>query len=121
VKAECLRLLVTLKLDPAKSLLISSFVDTYLRMNQAEEQTFKAEMATLELGQQEKIMEVMTSWEQKGATQMSQALAEPLPRRIALKLLKLQVPISVITEATGLTVEQLRALPQQAVNDSEAG
>ena len=30
VKAECLRLLVTLKLNPAKSRLISQFVDTYL-------------------------------------------------------------------------------------------
>jgi hypothetical protein len=36
VKAECLRLLVTLQLDPAKSLLISSFIDTYLRMSQTE-------------------------------------------------------------------------------------
>jgi hypothetical protein len=29
VKAQCLRLLVTLKLDPAKMQLISGFVDTY--------------------------------------------------------------------------------------------
>jgi hypothetical protein len=112
VKAECLRLLVTLKLDPAKTLLISSFVDTYLRMDQAKEKTFQAEIATLEPRQQERIMEVMTSWEEKGATQMSQA--------IALKLLKLQVPVAVITEATGLTVEQLQALPQQAETGREA-
>ncbi|WP_052314760.1 Rpn family recombination-promoting nuclease/putative transposase [Nostoc sp. PCC 7107] len=42
VKAECLRLLTTLKLDPARMQLISGFVDTYLNLNEAEEQTFKA-------------------------------------------------------------------------------
>jgi Putative transposase, YhgA-like len=41
VKAECLRLLVTLKLDPAKTRLISKFVDTYLRLNDREERTFQ--------------------------------------------------------------------------------
>jgi hypothetical protein len=35
VKVECLRLLVNLPLDPARIYLISSFVDTYLRLNQA--------------------------------------------------------------------------------------
>ncbi|WP_313931754.1 hypothetical protein [Nostoc punctiforme] len=33
VKAECLRLLATLKLDPARMQLISGFVDTYLRLD----------------------------------------------------------------------------------------
>jgi hypothetical protein len=40
VKAQCLRLLVTLKLDPAKMQFISSFVDTYLRLNSTEETIF---------------------------------------------------------------------------------
>lgn len=38
VKAECLRLLVTLKLDPARMQLISGFVDTYLRLTESEVQ-----------------------------------------------------------------------------------
>jgi hypothetical protein len=40
VKSECLRLLATLKLHPAKMQLISGFVDTYLRLNAEEEQIF---------------------------------------------------------------------------------
>jgi len=40
VKAECLRLLATLRLDPARTRLISGFVDTYLRLNTQEEQVF---------------------------------------------------------------------------------
>ena len=66
VKAECLRLMVTLKLDPAKSRLISKFVDTYLRLNAQEEETFQAEIAKLEPQQKETIMYTMTSWEEKG-------------------------------------------------------
>ena len=35
VKLECLRLLTTLRLDPARVRLISGFIDTYLRLNAA--------------------------------------------------------------------------------------
>jgi predicted transposase/invertase (TIGR01784 family) len=66
VKAECLRLLVTLKLDPAKTRLISKFVDTYLRLNAQEEQTFQAELDKIGVAQKEAIMQVTTSWEAKG-------------------------------------------------------
>ncbi len=44
VKVECLRLLATLQLDPARTFLISGFVDTYLRLNQSEEQVFQLEL-----------------------------------------------------------------------------
>lgn len=40
VKAQCLRLLVTLKLDPARMQLISGFIDTYLTLNPIEENIF---------------------------------------------------------------------------------
>jgi 5-oxoprolinase (ATP-hydrolysing) len=66
VKAECLRLLVTLKLDPAKTRLISKFIDTYLRLNTQEEQTFQAELDKIGVAQKEAIMQVITSWEEKG-------------------------------------------------------
>ena len=41
VKAECLRLLATLKLAPARMQLISGFVDTYLRLDDTEKQVFQ--------------------------------------------------------------------------------
>ena len=41
VKAECLRLLITLKLDPARSRFISGFIDTYLRLERDEAQRFE--------------------------------------------------------------------------------
>jgi hypothetical protein len=50
VKAECLRLMVTLKLDPAKTRLISKFVDSYLRLDAKEEQKFQPAVDTVDLG-----------------------------------------------------------------------
>jgi hypothetical protein len=54
------------KLDPAKMQLISGFVDTYLNLNQEEESTFQSLLSTMELQEQKQIMEITTSWEQKG-------------------------------------------------------
>ncbi len=40
VKFECLRLLATLRLDPARMQLISGFIDSYLRLNEQEKRVF---------------------------------------------------------------------------------
>lgn len=66
VKSECLRLLATLRLDPARMQLISGFVDTYLRLNAEEEEIFQADIASFELFEQEVAMEIVTSWMEKG-------------------------------------------------------
>jgi hypothetical protein len=67
VKLECLRLLVTLRLDPARMRLISSFIDTYLRLSAEEALQFRSQAATL-LGEDEKasVMELTTSWKEEG-------------------------------------------------------
>jgi len=66
VKAECLRLLATLRLDPARMKMIGGFVDTYLKLNAAEEEIFQTEIAKFEVAKQEVVMEIVTSWELKG-------------------------------------------------------
>lgn len=66
VKAECLRLLVTLKLDPARMQLISGFVDTYLTLNRSEEIQFQTEIDTFSQPVQEDVMEFTTSWMRQG-------------------------------------------------------
>lgn len=73
VKAECLRLLATLKLDPARMQLILGFVDTYLQLNAAEETIFKAAIDTMNLDEKEEVMEIVTSWEQRGMQAERQA------------------------------------------------
>jgi predicted transposase/invertase (TIGR01784 family) len=103
VKAECLRLMVTLKLDPAKTELISQFVDTYLRLNAQEEQTFRAEIDTMDIAQKEAIMQTTTSWEEKG---MEKGM-EKERRSIALNLLRQGLSMDSIAQATGLTISEV--------------
>jgi hypothetical protein len=70
VKVECLRLLANLQLDLARNFLISGFVDTYLRLNQKEEQVFQAEIAKIgTVAEQEKVMKLTTSWMERGIEQ----------------------------------------------------
>ncbi len=67
VKLECLRLLATLQLDPARMQLISGFVDTYLRLNARELEVFNQEFEQIESTTvKEEIMEITTSWKEEG-------------------------------------------------------
>jgi hypothetical protein len=83
VKAQCLRLLATLRLDPARMQLISGFVDTYLRLNEEEEAIFKAEIDTIGLVEEEQVMEIVTSWMERGITQ---GIRQGIEREMALVL-----------------------------------
>ncbi len=69
VKAECLRLLVTLKLDPARTQLISGFIDTYLRLNPEEEPAFNLEVDRIDKAEKTAVVEIVTSWMERGIEQ----------------------------------------------------
>ena len=66
VKLHCLRLLVTLKLNPAKQQMISGFVDTYLGLNQQELVVFEKEIGKLANEEEQEVLKITTSWEEKG-------------------------------------------------------
>jgi Putative transposase, YhgA-like len=102
VKAECLRLLVTLRLVPAKMELISQFVDTYLRLNAREEQTFQAEVDRMGLAEKEAIMQATTSWEEKGIVKER--------RSMALKMLQENIPLETIARITEFSIVQLQQM-----------
>jgi hypothetical protein len=77
VKAECLRLLATLHLDPARAQLISGFIDSYLRLNTREQQQFEREVEAFAPPEKEATLELMTSWKQEG---LAEGLAQGLER-----------------------------------------
>lgn len=100
VKSECLRLLATLRLDPARMQLISGFIDTYLRLNVEEEELFKAEISRFEPVQQEVIMEIVTSWKQEGKQEEALALImRQLPHRIGTVEIEVQERIRQLSLA----------------------
>ena len=105
VKAECLRLLTTLKLDPARMQLISGFIDTYLNLNEAEERTFQETIRTMGLEEREEYMEITTSWERKGIQKGTE--------QVALNSLREGLSIEIVVKITGLTVERVQQLQAQ--------
>lgn len=66
VKSECLRLLATLRLNPARMQLISGFIDTYLRLTAEEEEIFRTEIARFIPEEREVVMQIVTSWMEEG-------------------------------------------------------
>ncbi|MBI3930110.1 MAG: flagellar assembly protein H [Armatimonadetes bacterium] len=86
VKAQCLRLLLQLKLDPAKIGLIAGFVDSYLRLSETETLDFEAELAEFGEKEQHQIVEITTSWKEEGLEQgRREGLREALTTLLELR------------------------------------
>ncbi|MBW4507163.1 MAG: DUF4351 domain-containing protein [Scytonematopsis contorta HA4267-MV1] len=109
VKAECLRLLTTLRLNPAKTRLISGFVDTYLRLNSQEEQRFEEEIGKLEEPQKGGVMEIVTSWGERAERSLVVRL---LNRRVG------QLPDAELQRVENLSIERLEALGEALLDFS---
>jgi hypothetical protein len=118
VKAECLRLLATLRLDPARTRLIAGFVDTYLRLSAEEERLFLEQIAAArEPGQKERLMEIVTSWEERGIKKgLERGLAQGRQeeaRKLILRQLRRRfgAPAAEVEQALrALTVRRLESL-----------
>ena len=114
VKVECLRLLATLQLNPAKQQLISGFVDTYLRLQAHELLEFKKETAKLDPQEEIEVLKITTSWKEEGRLEgLLQGLEPALRLRFGeagmafLESLKKEVPL----ERIELVVEQMLSAP----------
>ncbi|AFZ27036.1 Putative transposase, YhgA [Cylindrospermum stagnale PCC 7417] len=108
VKAECLRLLVTLKLNPAKMQLISGFIDTYLKLNLVEEQEFQTELGLFRQEEQEEVMQIVTSWMRQGIEQGIEREKDLVVRQIKRKLGGIDAELEA--QIRELDVERLEVL-----------
>lgn len=105
VKVECLRLLATLKLDPAKSTLIGVFIETYLKLSAQEMEIYEREFAALLPKEKEAAMEMMTSWQEKGWKEgKEEILSIQLQQRFST------LPEHITTRLDALTSDQLNEL-----------
>ncbi len=66
VKLISLQVLTSLGLNPAQVEQLSVFIDTYLQLNTEEEEVFNSQIATIETKKKEQVMEIVTSWMEKG-------------------------------------------------------
>jgi hypothetical protein len=109
VKFECLRLLLTLRLDMGKQKLISSFFDGYLQLTPQQTQQFEALVDTLELPEREEAMVLTTSWKEEGRVEgRAEGLAEG--RQEASINIALQLLIHKLGALAPEVVERIRAL-----------
>ncbi|BCV22976.1 Rpn family recombination-promoting nuclease/putative transposase [Moorella sp. Hama-1] len=66
VKVEFMRMLTRLRLDPARMELLGGFFESYLKLNQKEEEEFYRELDRIDTKEADKIMQITTSWHEKG-------------------------------------------------------
>jgi Domain of unknown function (DUF4351)/Putative transposase, YhgA-like len=65
-KKECLRMIARLKIDAARTHLLSGFVDSYLTLLAQERQKLESELKKLPNQEREEVMEITTSWKEEG-------------------------------------------------------
>ncbi|MDH6099562.1 hypothetical protein NWP21_12065, partial [Anabaenopsis sp. FSS-46] len=102
------------KLDPARMQLISGFVDVYLNLNGTEEELFQVTANNMGLLQEEKYMEIVTSWERKARQEGIQEAQET----IAINLLRRGMGAEETREITGLSLERVRELQRGLQQDN---
>ncbi len=108
--------MATLQLDPARTALISGFVDTYLRLNQQEEQAFQVEIGRMDTPNQEGVMQIVTSW-------MAQGIEQGIERERSLVLRQLtrrvgELPTTVQAQIQGLSIAQVEDLGEALLDFS---
>ncbi|WP_407896231.1 DUF4351 domain-containing protein [Scytonema sp. NUACC26] len=94
-------MLATLRLYPARTSLISGFIDTYLELNRQEEQRFQEEIGKLKEPDKEEIMEIVTSWGKQATRSL---IIRQLNRRVG------QLPETITSQIENLPIQQLEAL-----------
>lgn len=110
VKLEFLRMLTRLEINPAKMKLITGFFETYLQLEEKEEEYLVEEIKKLHPDEEGQVMELMTSWERKGLEKGREEGKEEGIRNVAQKLLWMGMKIESISEATGLSPKELEEL-----------
>jgi len=121
VKLECLRLLTTLRLDPARMKLISGFIDTYLRLNREEALRFAREAdRVLTTDERSKMLELTTSWKEEGRTE---GRREECHRLVVRQLRRRLGPLdaSIEGQLNELSIERLETLAEALLDFASIG
>jgi Domain of unknown function (DUF4351) len=84
--------------------LISGFVDTYLKLNPQEEPIFQEEINRMGLTEQEQVMEIVTTWMERG---MERGIERGAERETALVLRQLARQLKTVSPALEEKVRQL--------------
>jgi len=112
VKLECLRMIVKLKLDKARSRLIGKFMTDYLELTAAENRVYNREMATFTREEKEEALELNNEW------------GDAVGRRMVLRLLAHRfgkVPATLKRQVNRLTENALVDLGEALLDFKKIG
>jgi len=87
VKLECLRLIATLRLNPAKTRLISGIVHTYLKLTAEENTIFLSELEAVAPEERQPMINVTNEWIEQGREEGAVLEARGLLLRLGQKRL----------------------------------
>jgi hypothetical protein len=125
VKLEFMRMLTRMRLDPARMTLLAGFFETYLKLNADEEQTLVREIQKLNAEEVQKMMEITTSWHEKGRVEgrmegkmegKAEGEAEGILKgklETARNMIREGLAISLIIKMTGLPEAEIIKLQQE--------
>lgn len=119
VKLMSLQLLASLGLNPAQTQLISGFIDTYLKLNQAEKIRFEEQLATIEPRQQEGVMQIVTSWMEQGIEQGIEQGRKQGELALLNRLLNRRfgsLPVQLQQQIENLSIPQLEELAEEILD-----
>lgn len=71
VKLECLRIILRLKLDAARSALLRDFITAYLTLADEENARYNQQLAALEPNEKRQLVELLDEWTSTGMRQQS--------------------------------------------------
>lgn len=107
VKKEFLRMIVRMKLDPARERLIYGFFETYLKLNEKEEEMLMREIE--KLPEADEILEIPISYEEKGK-EIGKELGK---KEVAKELLREGLSLEFIAKVTKLDEEEIKELKKE--------
>jgi predicted transposase YdaD len=125
VMLECLRMIATLKLDPARQSLIRQFMSAYLRLSAAEVRAYNEAVRQIDPPEREAVMQIVDQFEEWGeakgmakgrAKGMAKGLAEGEQRAAAAMVLRQlrrrfgPVPADLESRIAAITTPELEAL-----------
>ena len=113
VKLECLRMLASLRIDYARTQLISSFLDNYLRLNDHEKVIFARQMSELNPEEETSVLKLTTSWKEEG---LAQGLLKGLQVALHMRYGTAAAALLASLETRGDAAEMERVL--EAIPDS---
>jgi hypothetical protein len=104
VKVAFLKMMARMELDPARQRLIYGFFETYFKLNEEQEEAVMKEIKQLD--EADRIMELPISYEERG----KELGEERGVKKVALEMLKKEMPIKLIAELTHLGNEEIERL-----------